>query len=245
MTTLSPASLPARYENLVRGLMATARADDEIIGLLLTGSLARGDALPGTDIDVRCILADGGGRPFEQTMRDGVLVECGYADVASAQARLESHPMNVYAYLDGRILYDPRGVLEQLRQRAQQRFDTYRAPEQERSTNAFLLQCARDKICVAMAGGDELKAAFVIGTSSWQLMEGLWAANNRPLPPNSSVRPHLVDLVGPPEIAVGYRELFLADTPERIRVALELIDWILPRLRDDVAGGDPCSPAPA
>ncbi|HEX3811694.1 MAG TPA: nucleotidyltransferase domain-containing protein [Mycobacteriales bacterium] len=223
--------MPAIYDTLLVKLVEEARGQDDVLGILLTGSLARGDALPGTDIDLRFILADGISRSSDSAMRDGVLVERGYADLATACANLDARPMNVYAYLDGQILHDPQDVLARLTQQARQRYDTYRTSEQERAQIAFLLGCSRDKISVALKGGDLLKAAFVTGTSSWGIMEGLWAANNRPLPPNSSVRPHLRDLTeGPADIDNLYRQLFLADTSQRVQVALDLIEWILDRL---------------
>lgn len=223
--------MPALYETLLENLVQEARGQDDVLGVLLTGSLARGDALPGTDLDLRIILADGISKPSDSGMRDGVLVERGYADFATAQENLDTKPMNVYAYLDGRIVHDPQGVLARLTRLAQQRFETYRITAQERANIAFLLGCSRDKIMVARRGGDLLKAAYVTSTSSWGIMEGLWAANNRPLPPNSSVRPHLSDLTeGPADIETMYRQLFLADTPQRVQVALELIEWILGRL---------------
>lgn len=228
---LGETRVPERYARLLRDLVEEARGHDDIVGMLLTGSHARGDALPGTDVDLRLILADGHSRPFRSEWRDGVLVERGYADEATAGARLDTHAMNVYAYLDGRILYDPQDALVRLRQLARRRFDTFQVSEQERSAFAFLLQCARDKIAVATSGGDLLKAAFVTSTSSWQIMEGLWAANGLPVPPNSSVRPHLGDLSGPPEVEQLYRDLFLGETWQRVQVAQHLIDWILTRLR--------------
>ena len=70
---------------------------------------------------------------------------------------------------------------------------------------------------VATAAGDTLKAAFVAGTTSWQVIEGLWAANDKPLPPNSSVRPHLADLTqGPAGLNSKYTQLFQGDTGTRI-----------------------------
>lgn len=68
--------MPAGYEELLHKVVVEARGDDEIIGSLLTGSVARGDALPGTDIDLRFILVDGVSRPFDSRIRDGILVEC-------------------------------------------------------------------------------------------------------------------------------------------------------------------------
>jgi hypothetical protein len=219
------------YDALLRDLTDEARADDEVVGLLLTGSLARGDALPGTDIDLRYILTDGLSRPFDRGVRDGVLVERGFADEASHRAELAAKPMHVYAYLDGRVLFDQSGALGRLRTQARGIFDAYETPRQDKATIAFLLGCSRDKIRVALNGGDDLRAAFVTGTSSWQLVEGLWAANDHPLPPNSSVRPHLRDLtIGPPDAEERFRQLFLGSTRERAETALELIDWIVDRL---------------
>lgn len=219
------------YDSLIEKLTTEAQQEQDIIGLLLTGSLARGDALPGTDIDLRYVLADGLSRPFERQTHDGILVERGYSDTAAARAGLDMKPMNVYAYLDGRILYDPEGALVRLRQDAQHRFSTYEMAADDRATIAFLLGCSRDKITVALGGGDLLKAAFVTGTSSWQIIEGLWAANGKPVPPNSSVRPHLRDLSrGPYDVENLYSRLFVAETQVRVQVALDLIDWIIDQL---------------
>ncbi len=224
--------LPASYEELLQKIVAEAHADREIIGILLTGSMARGDALPGTDIDLRFILTEGASRPFDSQPRDGILVERTYADATAERDKIETNPMNVYAHLDGRILHDPQGVLASLKQQAHERFEAYEISKEERDRTAWLLGCARDKIRVALDGGDLLRAAFAAGTTSWGLMEGLWAANNRPLPPNSSVRPHLCDLtVGPPDIQTKYRQLFLGETPERVQITLDLLDWIIGQLQ--------------
>ncbi|MBO0880764.1 MAG: hypothetical protein J2P17_10565 [Mycobacterium sp.] len=194
--------------------------------------MARGDALPGTDIDLRFILVDGASRPFDSRSRNGILVERTYADARAERAKLETHPMNIYAHLDGRVLHDPHGVLASLKKQAQECFDGYEISPEQRDEIAWLMGCSRDKIRVALAAGDLLKAAFATGTTSWPLMEGLWAANNRPLPPNSSVRPHLRDLtVGPPDIEEKYRQLFLSETPHRVQIALDLLDWIIGRLQ--------------
>ncbi|GAA1708578.1 nucleotidyltransferase domain-containing protein [Kribbella yunnanensis] len=218
------------YEELVAELVAEAQRDEEVVGVLLTGSVARGDALAGTDVDLRVILGDGVSRPALHEVRGGVPVEWGYADERGAREALEKAPMHVYAYLDGRILHDPAGVLSRLRQQAVQRFEGYRVSEVERAELERNLRYPAEKIRVAVAGGDLLKAAFVASTTSWFLIEGLWAANDRPLPPNSSVRPHLRDLAGPPDVESLYGELFLADAERRVEVALFLCDWVLGEL---------------
>jgi predicted nucleotidyltransferase len=219
------------YQALVQEIVEEASRQEEIIGVLLSGSVARGDALPGADLDLRFILAPGAKREFQRGLRDGVLVELGYADVTLAQAELETNPMEVYAYLDGRILYDPQGVLAHLQTLAQRRFATYQLPEPERERIIIWLEAARFKIRVAEREGQLLKAAFATGTVSWQIIEGLWAANNKPLPPNGSIWPHLKDLSqGPPDVEERLKLFFCGETEQRVRAALELLDWILASL---------------
>ncbi len=219
------------HRTLLRAAVEEATHDGDIIGLLLTGSLARGDALPGTDLDFVVLLAEGCSRPFRRELDGGVLVERTYIDARSARGQLHARPMRVYGYLDGRILYEPKNALERLRSYARGRFEAYKTPPAHRDETAFLLRCSRDKMRVALGGGDLLKAAHVAGTSSWQIIEGLWAANDLPVPPNSSVRPHLRDLFkGPPDVEGSYRDLFLGDASQRVQVALKMIDWILIQL---------------
>lgn len=219
------------HRTLLQAAVEEATQDSDVIGLLLTGSLARGDALPGTDLDLVVILAEGCSRPFRREVDGGILIERTYVDAPLARVQLDTHPMRVYSYLDGRILYDPEKALKGLTSHARDCFEAYKTPRAHRDETAFLLRCSRDKMRVALGGGDLLKAAYVTGTSSWQIMEGLWAANDLPLPPNSSVRPHLRDLSkGPPRVEESYRDLFLADAARRVQVALELIDWILLQL---------------
>lgn len=192
----------APYDALIEQTVKEAHDDHDVLGVLLTGSIARGDALPGADLDLRMILTDGMSRPFRTEWQLGVHLEAEYNDEPAASRDIETNPMNVYAYLDGRILYDPRGILARLTRQAQERFENYRCPERERARVAYWLASALEKIKGAMAGDDTLKAAYVAGTTSWKILEGLWATNDRPTPPNSSVRPHLVDLqAGPLDVA--------------------------------------------
>lgn len=219
------------HRTLLRAAVDEATHDGDVIGLLLTGSLARGDALPGTDLDLVVILAESCRRPFRREVVNGILVECTYVDASSARQQLDAHPMRIYGYLDGQILYDPEKILERLRLHARDRLKAYETPTATRDETSFLLRCSRDKMRVALGGRDLLKAAYVAGTSSWKIIEGLWAANDLPVPPNSSVRAHLRDLSkGPPEVERRYRDLFLGEASQRVQVALQLIDWILIQL---------------
>lgn len=86
-------SLPDVYRTVLHDLVEHAVTDDDIIGVLLTGSLARGDALPGTDIDLRLILKPGERRSWRHDNYQGVDVERGYVDEETALSTLTSNPV--------------------------------------------------------------------------------------------------------------------------------------------------------
>jgi predicted nucleotidyltransferase len=219
------------YDALLQEIVDEAHRQDDILGILLTGSVARGDALPGSDLDLRFILSPEYSREFQSQFHQGILVEKGYTDLAQAQLKLETNPMEVYAYLDGRILYDPVAILAQLRTQAQTYFETYQVPEKEQHAIAYWLMTARLKMETALAADDRLKAAFITTTTSWKILEGLWAINDRPVPPSGAVWFHLKDLsVKPPQMEELLTSLFCAETQQRIQIALDLISWVLSHL---------------
>lgn len=223
-------SLPAEYRRVIEGLTEDARRDPAVSGLLLTGSIARQDALPGTDIDVRYFGRSDRSPSFERGFRDELLVEQTFTDEESALATLSEKPMHVYAYLDGRILYDADGTLPRLQAEAERVFREYRTPEQLKIDLAEDLRHVEDKVRVGLEAGDLLRAVYCLSTSSWRLIEGLWAANDLPVPPNSSVRPHLRDLQGPEEVCSSFERLFLGEPRERAEAGLFLVNWVRRRL---------------
>jgi predicted nucleotidyltransferase len=121
----------AIYQTLLQEILDESSQQSDIIGILLTGSVARGDVLPGSNLDLRFLLTSDSNRSFSAELRQGILVERGYADMSKALSKLDSNPMEVYAYLDGRVLFDPQGALADLTEQARQRFAVYRVPDDE------------------------------------------------------------------------------------------------------------------
>lgn len=220
------------HRRIVGEVLSHGAQDQIVVGVLLEGSLARDDANPGSDIDFRMLLKDGHKRSFHTETRNGLRLEIHYADLSQAQARLKEHPMDVYAYLDGRILYDPAGRLAQLIELAKEQFDSYRLPHGERERLSYWLTTTREKINAAVDAGDVFGAAFIATTSSWKILEGIWAANDKPMPPVGAARAHLRDLTTTPEgMEALIRELMLGSVTERTNAATTLAAWALHRLR--------------
>lgn len=224
------------YHVLLQELVEEASQQEDILGMLLTGSVARGDALPGSDLDVRYLLLEGKTRPFQSALSSGIVVERSYADLPRAQSKLESNPMEVYAYLDGRSLFDPMGILRHLTDRAKALFETYQFPQQEVDGLIYWLWSASLKMTVAQRAGNLPKAAFVCSTTSWQILMGLWAVNDKPMPPNGSVLVHLKDLSKKPlDLEKQIDQFFCGETSQRIQTAVNLIDWILEHLESSTS----------
>ena len=161
-------------------------------------------------------------------MIDGTLVERHIWDVIGAKARLLENPVELYSYLDGCTLYDPDGLLAELEQLAGNRFETYQTPAHEKSAIFYWLKSASLKLNAAMAVGDTQKLGYYASINSWKVLEGLWAHNDKPMPPGGAVWVHLPDLQAVPEGLDGsLHELFEGDAQRRAQVMLELIGWLL------------------
>ena len=225
-----------QHQRLLAGLLAELEHEDGVTGILLAGSLARGDAVPSSDVDLIVLIADGRATEFRSERRGGILVERTYTDEATASRQLTEQPMRVYTYLDGRILMDRAGGLARLVLLARQQLGAYRTSLPEREAIAYWLRSALGKIQAAQDAGDELKAAYWTSTTAWKLLEGLWAARDRPMPPGGAVWAHLSDLDGvTPEVSERLHTLFLGSTPELVAAMVALIGETLPLLDERTA----------
>jgi predicted nucleotidyltransferase len=219
------------HRRIVSDIYHETIRDDEIIGLLLQGSVARGDCYQTSDLDVLVLLKSGLNRPFLSEYRDNILVEIKYANFEQSVNNCKATPMGIYNFLDSVILFDHQGKLRQLRELAQNTFNQYQTTQSEIKSIAYWLQSSLIKIKAANKAEDELKASFVVSTTSWQLLEGVWAVNNKPIPPNGSVLFHLRDLERVPKnMAEKIKCLFTGNVKERIEAAIEVTEWTIGNL---------------
>jgi hypothetical protein len=224
----------ATEEQLAKTLIALCeelKRDPHVSGLMVTGSVGRGDARAGSDLDLHVLLLDGHARPFSAGKRGRVWVEQAFADRAAEAERLAHNPSEIYAYLDGRILFDREGGLAELDRTARAAFDAYVCPPDEKARIGYWLASIRAKLAAAEVAGDLLRAGYYAATSSWQIIEGLWAAGGRPVPPGGAVWTHIGDLRdSPADLTSRLRALFGGSTAERVEAAKALVDWLRPRL---------------
>ena len=215
-------------EGLIACVTNSLCRDKNVRGVLLTGSRARGDAYPGSDLDLLVLVDSLTGPSFYSEEIDGTLVERHIQDTAGAKTRLLGNPVELYSYLDGRAIYDPDGLLAELTEFAVNLFEDYRTPAQEKSAIFYWLKSASLKLNAALAAGDKQKMGYYASINSWKVLEGLWAHNDKPTPPAGAVWAHLPDLQTIPKgLETLLHELFEGDVRGRVRVMLELIRWLL------------------
>ncbi|HFJ9468658.1 nucleotidyltransferase domain-containing protein [Bacillus paranthracis] len=217
-----------KHKKLVQTILNEYVFRDKVNGLMLIGSVARGDAYPESDLDFYILLEDGQKKKFHSETREGILVEYKGADFNQIQVNFKNNPMELYSFLEGKILFDKSGELKKLKEIATYEFENYRVSSDKVKGISHWLQSSLIKIQSALKANDELKASYIVQTSTWTLLEGIWAINNKPVPPAGSVLKYIQTLPNKPiHLDALLNKLFLDDTKDRIKAAIELIEWVL------------------
>ncbi len=166
-------------------------------------------------------------------MREGILIEYKYADFNQIQVNFKNNPMELYSFLEGEILIDKSGELKKLKEIAKNEIENYRVSSDKVKGISHWLHSSLIKIRSALKVNDELKASYIVHTSMWTLLEGIWAINNKPAPPAGSVLRYIQALpIRPTNFDEFLNKVFLGDTTERISSAIFLIEWILLNLEN-------------
>ncbi|GIN58281.1 DNA polymerase subunit beta [Lederbergia ruris] len=217
------------HQNLINKIYDEMIKDDEVIGILIQGSVARGENYQSSDLDIFVLLKDDLKRTFSSEYRRGILVEYKYSNFESALKKCETQPSALYNFLDAIILFDKKGTLKYLELLVITLFKQYKTPKSEMQSIAYWLESSHIKIIAAEEAKDMVKACFVLSTTSWKILEGIWAVNNRPMPPNGSVLYYLrfLDKIPDKEIT----SMFIGNEKDRIESAKIIIGWTIDCLK--------------
>ncbi|HDR8180701.1 TPA: nucleotidyltransferase domain-containing protein [Bacillus thuringiensis] len=220
------------HKQLVQTIVVEILSIDKVTGCMLIGSVARGDAYPDSDLDLYILLEDGQKKKFHSETREEILVEYKYADVNQILVNFKNNPMELYSFLEGEILFDKSGELKRLKEIATYEFENYRVSSDKVKGISHWLHSSLIKIQSTLKANDELKASYIVHTSTWTLLEGIWAINNKPTPPAGSVLRYIQTLPNKPiQLEALLHKLFLGTTTERTSAAIFLIEWVLHNLK--------------
>lgn len=207
---------------IFHSLVSEYRKDSTVEGILLNGSVAAGTATELSDLDMIVLGKKDG---FVSKTIDTVLVEIHFVVFDSAVKKLESNPMEVYKYLDAKVEYD-NGKARELISYAENIFLNYRVPEKERQGLIYWLKSTKLKLEAAFSKQDMLSVSYLSATNAWKVLEGMWAVNQKPIPPSSCLYRKHTELARIP-YPDWFRGMFTGDIAARGKNQLDLIGWIL------------------
>lgn len=206
-------------------LVTEFKKDNSIYAVLLNGSVAVGTATELSDLDIVVLCNE---NKFVSRVVDDVMVEIHYITYDKAIERLNKNPMEVYKYLDAKIEYD-NGKLQEIISCAGNLFNNYRASEKEKHEIISWLNSTGIKLKSAFLKQDMLLVSYLVSTNLWKVFEGVWAVNQQPIPPSSSLYRRYKDLEFIP-FPNWFEELLVGNVEIKGKAMIQCIDWILNEL---------------
>lgn len=200
------------------------KKDKKIHSIILIGSVAYGSANEDSDLDL-LVLCDKDN--FENKFINDILVEIHFQKYQTLKKKLKANPMEVYRYLYSKIIFD-NGEYAKLYNTAKNIYDNYKIPDKERESLAYWLSSTKSKLTCAINCNDHTRISYLVATNTWKLLEGIYAINDKPIPPSSLVFHQHKSLELP--IDNWFENLLTEDTLTRADTMIKIIDIICSKL---------------
>ncbi len=197
------------------------KQNKKVKAVLLTDSVAYGTATDDSDLDLIVISNE---NRFVSKYTDGILVEIHFNKFDTLIKRLESNPSEVYKYLYSKVIFD-NGSFDKLMLRANEIYNEFSMPTKDMQSICYWLSSTKIKLTAAMNSNDKMKIAYLLSTNTWKVLEGVWARNNKPMPPSSLAFAKHGDLKHIP-YDNWFNGLLMGDCISRARAMLDIIDWV-------------------
>jgi predicted nucleotidyltransferase len=110
-------------EEIAEEVVEEFKKDSSVVGIEICGSLARGEIRTDSDIDIEVISENIEKHQFMEEFRQGVKVDISTTPLGVILESVETHPFLLYVSLLTKIVYDPKGILKQIRDRLELYFD--------------------------------------------------------------------------------------------------------------------------
>ena len=210
-----------KHNRIYNSVIYDLKSTPNVHGVLLNGSLAYGKATEYSDIDL-IVLSDKD--EFISKRVDGILVEEHFHTYERMIDGLERNPQDVYKYLYSKIVFDD-GRLFEITKKAKILYDNYETPSDVKEGICYWLSSTKDKINGAISAGDLLKASYLVSTNAWEILKGVWAANNKPMPP-TAITFSMRNILAEVPFENWFASLFEGTTLEKANSAIQIIGWI-------------------
>ncbi len=202
-------------------LIEELQLDKNVTGIMLMGSVAYENVSDDSDLDILVLCNED---KFVSKYIENIYVEIHFQKYNTMLKKLKSNPIEVYKYIYSKILFDD-GKLNKLYLKANTIYDNYITPIEEINGIKYWLSSTKTKLLSAIKNNDMEKVSYVISTNSWKLLEGVWAVNNKPMPP-SSLALNKYDVLNHIPSENWFNSLFVGDIISRGKTMINIIDWI-------------------
>lgn len=210
---------------LFKKIASDLKKHNSLDGVLLIGSVACGTATELSDLDIVVI---GDENKFVSMVINAISVEIHYLTYDKAIERLNNSPMEVYKYLEAKIEYD-NGKLQEIISYAENIFNHYCVSEKQKREIVYWLKSTELKLKSAFSKQDMLMVSYLVSTNLWKVLEGIWAVNQKPLPPSSSLYRRYAELELVP-CRNWFKRLLSEDAVGQGKIMIDCIEWIISKL---------------
>lgn len=201
------------------------KSKNDTRGILMFGSYARGDQRPTSDVDVLVITEEGAWRDVEE--RDGQMFEMVYASFDLAKDFYSKNPNDaIQQWTDGKILYDPEGVMEELKNYIFAIREKGREPLTEKQMRHLKFE-KEDKTRAAeyLHETDPATANLYLQTLCQELVELYFELNRQWTPAPKQRLPYMRQ--AQPDMAKRFDDLFLAENfMKQLEETKKLVDML-------------------
>lgn len=218
-----------KYFEIIIDKLKAEYSQDDILCFFITGSVARGEAFEGNDLDALFVTKS---ESFHNEYRDGKsLLEISGNTFDKYLEGLEKTPMLVYMYLDAKAVFDKDNCLPKLQEKAKAILENYEPSEDEVKAIKKWIECVVDKVTVAQANGDTLKVGFHVSNVLWKIVEGLYLINSVPTPASTSALRRVKTLnTLPDNFDTLWQQALLGNLEERTNATKKLMEFILGKI---------------
>ena len=174
------------HREIAEGVGSALAERDDVLAVLLSGSVGRGEHVATSDIDLLVVTTeDSSVEPGPRRLVDGLLVEWIAKPEAQWQARFDRPKTSwLYSFLEAEVLMDS-GPADRLRQAARSVLQTYRTSAELRQLLATNLWHGQAKLDRAQASGTPRELGFWAALFVESVLDGLYAVHDVPLPAGS------------------------------------------------------------
>ena len=154
--------------------------DSRVMGIFLTGSLARGTETKYSDLDVivlSCINC------VDEKVVEGVPVEVHFNTLESIKERFRVDAPSLYLYKYGKVIYDPSNIFEGLIQEANCLLENYVVSEERKAYLKHKIGALKEKLTASLNLKDHQKINYLMHNNFKVIVESIFALNSLPLPP--------------------------------------------------------------